>query len=140
MEDDIAKVSNYFYHYIDKYDEKLLNIIHRFDSKTNKLYIDLRNRENDYRRLNKKVDYLYNYLKMCYSPAITQSIKKIGISGNGSNKDIYGNYCSRDSYYSDNSDSGDSGDTIYYGYEYTYMLAFLKAYTLFVIWMLINTL
>jgi len=116
MEDDIAKVSNDYYYYTDKYDRRMLNIIHRFDSKTNKLYIDLRNRENDYRRLNKKVDYLYNYLKMCYSPVITQSIKKIGIG------DIEG--------ISDSSDE----------YTYIYILAFLKAYTLFVIWMLINTL
>jgi hypothetical protein len=127
MEDDIAKVSNDYYHYTDKYDKKMLNIIHRFDSKTNKLYIDLRNRENDYRRLNKKVEYLYNYLRsrMCYSPVITQSIKKIGIS------DIKGTEC-----ISDSDDSSDSDDE----YTYIYMLAFLKAYTLFVIWMLINTL
>jgi nicotinic acid phosphoribosyltransferase len=122
MEDDIAKVSNDYYYYTDKYDRRMLNIIHRFDSKTNKLYIDLRNRENDYRRLNKKVEYLYNYLKMCYSPVITQSIKNIGVS------DIKG--------IEDISDSSDSDDE----YTYIYMLAFLKAYTLFVIWMLINTL
>jgi hypothetical protein len=130
MEDDIAKVSNDYYHYTDKYDKKMLNIIRQFDSKTNKLYIDLRNRENDYRRLNKKVEYLYNYLRlrMCYSPVITQSIKKIGIS------DIKGIECISDN--SNISNISDSSDE----YTYIYMLAFLKAYTLFVIWMLINTL
>jgi hypothetical protein len=129
MEDDIAKVSNDYYHYTDKYDKKMLNIIHRFDSKTNKLYIDLRNRENDYRRLNKKVEYLYNYLRlrMCYSPVITQGIKKIVISDIKGIEGIDG--------IEGISDSSDE-----YIYIYIYMLAFLKAYTLFVIWMLINTL
>jgi hypothetical protein len=119
MEEDIIKISNDYYYYTDKYDRRLYNIIDRFDCKSNKLYIDLRNRENDYKRLNRKVDYLYNYLKMCYNaPIISHSTKNIDI-------DVV---------------FGDTGDATSDYDEYTcrYMLVFLKVYTFFVIGMLIN--
>jgi hypothetical protein len=110
MEEDIIKIINDYYYYTDKYDRRLINIIDRFDCKSNKLYIDLRNRENDYKRLNKKVDYLYNYLKMCYNAPI----KKIDVG------------------------IGDTSDTSDDEYTCRYMLVFLKVYTFFVIGMLIN--
>ena len=58
MEDDIIKVSNDYYHYADKYDKKINNIINRYDDRTNKLFIDLRYREAECRRLNNKLEYI----------------------------------------------------------------------------------
>lgn len=58
MEDDIIKVSNDYYHYADKYDKKINNIINRYDDRTNKLYIDLRYRQAECKRLNNKLEYI----------------------------------------------------------------------------------
>jgi hypothetical protein len=63
MEDDIIKVSNDYYYFNQKFDSKIDNIINRYDGKTNKLYIDLRNREYDYARLNKKIEYIIKELQ-----------------------------------------------------------------------------
>jgi hypothetical protein len=38
------------------YDKKINNIVNRYEGRTNKLYIDLRNREVDYIKLSKKID------------------------------------------------------------------------------------
>jgi hypothetical protein len=56
MEEDIIKISNDYYYFTQKYDTKIDNIINRYDGKTNKLFIDLRNRECDYERFNKKIE------------------------------------------------------------------------------------
>jgi hypothetical protein len=58
MEDDIIKVSNDYYHYADKYDKKINNIINRYDDRTNKLYIDLRYRQAECKKLNIKLEYI----------------------------------------------------------------------------------
>lgn len=58
MEDDIIKVSNDYYHYADKYDKKINNTINRYEERTNKLFIDLRYREAECRRLNNKLEYI----------------------------------------------------------------------------------
>jgi hypothetical protein len=58
MEDDIIKVSNDYYHFAEKYDKKLYHIINRYDDRTNKLFIDLRYRDAECRRLNNKIDYI----------------------------------------------------------------------------------
>ena len=58
MEDDIIKVSNDYYHYADKYDKKINNTINRYDDRTNKLFIDLRYRQAECRRLNNKLEYI----------------------------------------------------------------------------------
>jgi len=63
MEDDIIKVSNDYYYFNQKFDSKIDNIINRYEGKTNKLYIDLRNREWDYERLNKKIEYIIKELQ-----------------------------------------------------------------------------
>ena len=71
MEEDIMKVSNDYYYFTEKYDKKINNIVNRYEGRTNKLYIDLRNRDCDYKTLNKKVDniikefneYKYQYFK-----------------------------------------------------------------------------
>ena len=58
MEEDIIKVSNDYYYYADKYDKKINNIINRYEERTNKLFIDLRYREAECRRLNNKLEYI----------------------------------------------------------------------------------
>ena len=63
MEEDIIKVSNDYYYFTQKYDTKIDNIINRYDGKTNKLFIDLRNRECDYARFNKKIESIINDLQ-----------------------------------------------------------------------------
>jgi len=78
MEEDIIKVSNDYYYYTQKYDTKIDNIINRYNGKTNKLYIDLRNREYDYARLNKKIEYiikdLHEYKYLCNNKPIYISV------------------------------------------------------------------
>jgi hypothetical protein len=56
MEENIIKISNDYYYFTQKYDTKIDNIINRYDGKTNKLFIDLRNRDCDYERFNKKIE------------------------------------------------------------------------------------
>jgi len=58
IEDDIIKVSNDYYHFTDKYDKKLYHIINRYDDRTNKLFIDLRYRDAECKRLNNKIEYI----------------------------------------------------------------------------------
>ncbi len=58
MEDDIIKVSNDYYHFAEKYDKRLYNIINRYDDRTNKLFIDLRYRDAECKRLNNKIEYI----------------------------------------------------------------------------------
>jgi len=76
MEEDIMKVSNDYYYFTEKYDKKINNFVNRYEGRTNKLYIDLRNRDCDYKTLNKKVDniikefneYKYQYLLTINKP------------------------------------------------------------------------
>jgi hypothetical protein len=56
MEENIIKISNDYYYFTQKYDTKIDNIINRYDGKANKLFIDLRNRDCDYKRFNKKIE------------------------------------------------------------------------------------
>ena len=58
MEDDIIKVSNDYYHYASRYEKKINNIINRYDDRTNKLYIDLRYRQAECKKLNNKLEYI----------------------------------------------------------------------------------
>ena len=58
MEEDIIKVSNDYYHYASRYEKKINNIINRYDDRTNKLYIDLRYRQAECKRLNNKLEYI----------------------------------------------------------------------------------
>ena len=109
MEEDIIKISNDYYYYTDKYDKRLINIVDRFDSRTNKIYMDLRNRESDYRRLNKKVE----YLKMCYNSPVNVNIKNCDMNMIDINYDDE--------------------------YTYRYMRVLLNVYTLFVMVMFVVT-
>lgn len=64
MEEDIIKVSNDYYHYADRYDKKINNLYNRYEERTNKLFIDLRYREAECKRLNNRLDYLFKEFKM----------------------------------------------------------------------------
>jgi len=80
MEEDIIKISNDYYYFTQKYDTKIDNIINRYDGKTNKLFIDLRNRECDYERFNKKIENiikdLQEYKKLSNDKPVYISISK----------------------------------------------------------------
>ena len=65
MEEDIMKTSNDYYHLTDKFDKKINNIINRFDGRTNKLFVDIRNRESEYRKLNIKIENIIKDLHEC---------------------------------------------------------------------------
>ena len=81
MEEDIVKVSNDYYYFAEKYDKIIGNFINRYEDRTNKLYIDLRNREAECRNLNNKIEYICKEVKnikygnnsikyLCYNPGI----------------------------------------------------------------------
>ena len=73
LEEDLIKISNDYYYLKENIYNKINKIIDRYDNKTNKLYIDLRYRENDYIRLNNKIEFIikdfnkykiYNYISI----------------------------------------------------------------------------
>jgi len=65
IEDDIIKVNNDYYYLTNKFDRKLNNIINRFDGRTNSLFIDIRNRESEYRKMNMKIENIIKDLNEC---------------------------------------------------------------------------
>ena len=56
LEEDIINVTNNYHLFAEKYDKKIGNFINRYENKTNKLYIDLRYREAECRKLNMKIE------------------------------------------------------------------------------------
>lgn len=56
MEEDIIKISNDYYSFNEIYNKKINNIVSRYEERTNKLFIDLRRREGEYRKLSAKLD------------------------------------------------------------------------------------
>jgi len=56
MEDDILRNSNHCY----KIDKKINNIVNRYENRTNQLFMDLRHRETEHKRLCNKMGYLLN--------------------------------------------------------------------------------
>jgi len=56
MEDDILRNSNHCY----KIDKKINNIVNRYENRTNQLFMDLRRRETEHKRLCNKMGYLLN--------------------------------------------------------------------------------
>ncbi len=65
MEEDIIKTNNDYYYFTNKFNKKINNIINRFDGKTNSLFIDIRNRESEYRKLNIRIEYIIKDLNQC---------------------------------------------------------------------------
>jgi hypothetical protein len=58
MEEDIIRIANQYYYFSEKYDKKINNIINRYENRTNQLFMDLRHREVEYKRVHGKMDYL----------------------------------------------------------------------------------
>lgn len=58
MEEDIIRVSNQYFYFSEKYNKKINNIVNRYENRTNRLFIDLRHREVDYKKVCNKMDYL----------------------------------------------------------------------------------
>ena len=56
MEEDIIRVSNHYYSFSEKYNKKINNIVNRYENRTNQLFMDLRHREDDYRKVCGKID------------------------------------------------------------------------------------
>jgi len=56
LEEDIIKISNDYYSYNQIYNKKITNIMNRYEERTNKLFIDLRRREGEYRKLSNKLE------------------------------------------------------------------------------------
>ena len=65
IEYDIIKVSNDYYYFTNKFNKKINNIINRYEGRTNSLFIDIRNRESDYRKMNIKIEKIINDLNEC---------------------------------------------------------------------------
>ena len=61
IEEDLIKISNDYYYLTKNIDNKINNInniIDKYNIKVNKLYINLKYRENDFIRLNNKIEYI----------------------------------------------------------------------------------
>lgn len=58
MEEDIIRVTNQYFYFSEKYNKKINNIVNRYENRTNRLFMDLRHREADYKRVSGKMDYL----------------------------------------------------------------------------------
>lgn len=56
MEEDIIRVSNLYYSFSEKYNKKINNIVNRYENRTNQLFMDLRHREDDYRKARCKIE------------------------------------------------------------------------------------
>lgn len=56
MDEDIIRVSNHYYSFSEKYNNKINNIVNRYENRTNQLFMDLRHREDDYRKILCKID------------------------------------------------------------------------------------
>jgi hypothetical protein len=56
MEDDILRNSNHCY----KIDKKINNIVNRYENRTNQLFMDLRRRETEHKKLCNNLGYLLN--------------------------------------------------------------------------------
>lgn len=77
MEEDIIKIYNYYYLSI-KYDKKIDNIIKRYEIKTNKLFMDLRNREKHLNLLSEKVSCIIDGdFDMCYNTIDIYDVQKM---------------------------------------------------------------
>ena len=112
MEDDIMKVNNDYYYLTNKFDRKLTNIINRFDGRTNSLFIDIRNRESEYRKMNINIENIIKDLNECKKNTCICINKSNYMVISFNNKDI---------------------DSIY-----RIILIFLYLYTLFTIVIIIN--
>ena len=119
IEEDIVRISNDYYYYSNVFNNKINNIVDRYEGRTNKLYINFMNREDDYKRLNAKIECIMKDLQEC---------KNICIANNTDEQHVVDNkykYNIRD--YIDKIEN-----------LCKYILVFLYIYTIWVICMIIN--
>jgi len=117
IEEDITRISNDYYYYNDVFTKKINNVVDRYEERTNKLYINFMNIENDYKRLNAKIECITNDLQEC---------KNICIANNkNEQQNINNKYNIRDNI--------DKIENLC-----KYILVFLYIYTIWVICMIIN--
>ena len=111
MEDDIIKVSNDYYHYASRYDKKINNIINRYEERTNKLFIDLRYREAECRRLNNKLEYICKEVSKIKEYTNISNYICEANDANATSKASDANATSKASDEETSGNSGDSGKT-----------------------------
>jgi hypothetical protein len=119
IEDDIIRISNDYYYYSNVFNNKINNIVDRYEGRTNKLYVNYMNRENDLIRLNAKIECITKDLQEC---------KNICIANNKNEQHIVDN-----TYKYDIRDYIDKIENLC-----KYILLFLYIYTIWVIYMIIN--
>lgn len=117
IEEDITRISNDYYYYNDVFTKKINNVVDRYEERTNKLYINFMNIENDYKRLNAKIECITKDLQECKNMCIANNTDEQHIVNNKynirDNIDKIENLCK-------------------------YILVFLYIYTIWVICMIIN--
>ena len=121
--EDIAKISNDYY-YTDVFNNKLNNIVDRYERRTNKLYVNAMNREDDYKRMNANIECITKDLQEC---------KNTCIANNAKIKYIDEQHIVNNTYKYDIRDYIDKIETLC-----KYILIFLYIYTIWVICMIIN--
>jgi len=82
IEDDIIKICNDYHYFTDKFDKKINNIVNRYEGRTNKLFIDLRHRETECKKLNIKIEHIWKELKNINNTNNTTNIKDIKDTNN----------------------------------------------------------
>ena len=63
IEDNIIEIYNDYHYFTNDFDKKINNIVNRYEGRTNKLFIDLRNRETECKKLNNKIEHIWKELK-----------------------------------------------------------------------------
>jgi len=119
IEEDITRISNDYYYYNDVFTKKINNVVDRYEERTNKLYINFMNIENNYKRLNVEIECITKDLQEC---------KNMCIANNTDDQHIVNN-----KYKYDIRDYIDKIENLC-----KYILVFLYIYTIWVICMIIN--
>ena len=121
--EDIAKISNDYY-YTDVFNNKINNIVDRYERRTNKLYVNAMNREDDYKRMNANIECIMKDLQEC---------KNTCIANNAKIKYIDEQHIVNNTYKYNIRDYIDKIENLC-----KYILIFLYIYTIWVICMIIN--
>ena len=122
--EDIGKISNDYYYYTDVFNNKINNIVDRYERRTNKLYVNAMNREDDYKRMNANIECITKDLQEC---------KNTCIANNAKIKYIDEQHIVNNTYKYDIRDYIDKIENLC-----KYILIFLYIYTIWVICMIIN--
>ena len=122
--EDIAKISNDYYYYSNVFNNKINNIVDRYERRTNKLYVNAMNREDDYKRMNANIECITKDLQEC---------KNTCIANNAKIKYIDEQHIVNNTYKYDIRDYIDKIENLC-----KYILIFLYIYTIWVICMIIN--